>query len=126
MFTPHDRKRILVVDDGAEMADMIADDLSDRGYDALAMTSGREALRALKTERIDALVTDLNMPEVDGLALLRASRDLDPTRPVVMMTAFGTVSDAMAATSNGAYHYLAKPFRLEALVRVLGQALRGH
>jgi two-component system response regulator HydG len=124
--SPNDTRRILVVDDRPEMAEMIADDLSDRGYEGLAVTSGREALRMLRTERIDVLVTDLRMPEIDGLALLHASLDLDPSRPVIMMTAYGTIDTAMEATGSGAYHYLTKPFRLEALVRVLEQALHAR
>ena len=119
-----DAPRILVVDDGHEMAEMIADDLSDRGYAAVALTSGREALRCLREERVDALVTDLRMPEVDGLQLLRVSRALDPSRPVIMMTAHGTLDTAVEANGEGAFHYLLKPFRLDALVRVLERALK--
>jgi DNA-binding NtrC family response regulator len=126
MTSLSETRRILVVDDRHEMAEMIADDLSDRGYEGLAVTSGREALRVLRTERIDVLVTDLRMPEIDGLALLRASLDLDPSRPVIMMTAYGTIDTAVEAAGSGAYHYLTKPFRLEALVRVLEQALQPH
>ncbi len=123
MREPSEQTRVLVVDDRPEMADMLADDLRDRGYDSLAVTSGTEALRMLQTERIDALVTDVRMPEVDGLALLRASVRLDPSRPVIMMTAYGTLDTAIEASSEGAYHYLVKPFRLEELVQILRQAL---
>ena len=124
MADTRDAPRILVVDDGQEMAEMIADDLSDRGYTAIALTSGREALRCLREERVDALVTDLRMPEIDGLQLLRVSRALDPTRPVIMMTAHGTLDTALEANGDGAFHYLRKPFRLDALVRVLDRALK--
>jgi DNA-binding NtrC family response regulator len=122
MRTP-EAPRVLVVDDRAEMAEMIADDLCQRGYVGVAMSSGREALRRLATERFDALVTDLGMPEVDGLALLRASMDLDPSRPVIMMTAYTTLESVVEATGGGAYHYLPKPFRLEALFRLIQRAL---
>jgi two-component system response regulator HydG len=115
--------RVLVVDDRPEMAEMIVDHLSERGYESLGAASGREALRMLATERIDALVTDLRMPEVDGLDLLGASLALDPSRPVILMTAYGTLDTAIEATRRGACHYLTKPFRLDALVRVLVQAL---
>jgi two-component system response regulator HydG len=118
--------RVLVVDDRAEMAEMIADDLCDRGYEGVAVSSGREALRLLQTERVDILVTDLRMPEVDGLNLLRSSILLDPSRPVIMMTAYGTLDTAIEATENGAFHYLMKPFRLESLARILEQAMRPH
>src|ERR1700722_8781268 len=87
----HEIPRILVVDDRPEMAEMIADDLSERGYDGVATTSGHEAVRMLQTERVDVLVTDVRMPEVDGMALLSLSLQLDPSRPVIMMTAYGTL-----------------------------------
>jgi DNA-binding NtrC family response regulator len=120
----NDPPRVLVVDDRAEMAEMIADDLCDRGYEGVAVSSGREALRLLETARIDVLVTDLRMPDVDGLDLLDASLHLDPSRPVILMTACGTLDTAAEATASGAFHRLTKPFRLDALVRVLAQALK--
>jgi two-component system response regulator HydG len=118
--------RVLVVDDRVDMAEMLADDLCDRGYVSVAVTSGRDALHRLRTERVDALVTDVRMPEIDGLALLRASVQLDPSRPVIMMTAYGTLDTAIEASGEGAYHYLIKPFRLEELVKVLDRALRAR
>jgi two-component system response regulator HydG len=119
------RTRVIVVDDREDMAVMIAEVLCDRGYEGLALSSGREALRVLRTERVDAMITDLRMPEVDGLALLDASRRLDPSRPVILMTAYGTLETAMDSSGRGAFRYLTKPFRIEALVRVLQQALAG-
>jgi DNA-binding NtrC family response regulator len=116
--------RILVVDDKADMAEMVADDLRDRGYEGVAVSSGAEALRLLQAERFDALVTDLRMPDVDGFALLRASQSLDPSRPVILMTAFAAIDTAMRAFDVGAYQYLTKPFRLDSLAKVLEQALR--
>ena len=74
------RPRVLVVDDSAEMAHSIADGLSDRGYEAVPISSGRDALARLSAERFDALVTDLRMPQVDGLQILAASRGFDPDR----------------------------------------------
>jgi two-component system response regulator HydG len=105
------------------MAEVIADDLADRGYEALATGSGRDALERLRRERIDALVTDIGMPEVNGLTLLRASIELDPSRPVIVITAYNTLETAVRATGDGAYHYLPKPFRLDLLFRLLQQAL---
>jgi two-component system response regulator AtoC len=115
--------RVLVVDDRLEMAEMIADDLDDRGYLAVAVSSGREALRLLSSERIDALVTDLRMPDVDGLQLLRASQALDPSRPVILMTAFEALDTAIEASEYGVCQYLTKPFRLDLLARLLEQAI---
>ncbi len=119
-------KRILVVDDKLDMAEMIADDLCDRGYEGLAVSSGKAALLVMYSQRVDALVTDLRMPDMDGFELLQASQDLDPSRPVILMTAFSAIDTAMRAFEVGAYQYLMKPFRLDALAQVLDKALRNR
>jgi two-component system response regulator HydG len=115
--------RVMVVDDSAELARSIADGLRDREYEAVAVSSGREALDRLASERFDALVTDLRMPGVDGLQLLAASRELDPTRPVIVMTAFSAIDTAIESIRRGAYHYLTKPFKQDELAIFLARAL---
>jgi two-component system response regulator HydG len=122
MPRPAGVSRVLVVDDRAEMAETIADALQDHGYDGVAVTSGHDALRALGSERVDAVVTDLRMPGIDGLAVLEASRRLDPSRPVIVMTAYGSLDTAIESSGRGAAQYLIKPFRIEALVRILEDA----
>jgi DNA-binding NtrC family response regulator len=121
-----DVPKVLVVDDRLEMAEVIAEEFSDRGYEATATNSGREALRRLRAERVDALVTDIAMPEVDGLELLHASMRLDPRRPVIVMTAYSTLELAVEATTSGAYHCLSKPFRFEVLFRIVREALEAR
>jgi DNA-binding NtrC family response regulator len=118
-----DVPRVFVVDDQVDMAEVIAESLCHRGYEGIALSEGREALRRLAAERVDALITDLGMPEVNGLALLRASLKLDPSRPVIVMTAYSSLETAAEATGDGAYHYLCKPFRLDILCRLLENAL---
>ncbi|MGA7742706.1 MAG: sigma-54 dependent transcriptional regulator [Polyangia bacterium] len=115
--------RILIVDDNAEMARSLADGLSERGYLALCASSGREAIETLSSQRVDAVVTDLRMPSVDGMKVLAASRKLAPDRPVIIMTAFSAIEDAIESIRQGAYHYLTKPFKIEELVIFLGRAL---
>lgn len=107
--------KILVVDDQRAMAETVVDGLADHGIDALAITSGIEALRVLRSDPFDAVVTDLRMPDVDGLAIAHAARDL--SRPVVIMTAYGE-----RPRVTGAVRWLEKPFRIEALVKLLRQA----
>lgn len=124
MFEQDQPARILVVDDRPELAEMIAEDLRDRGYDSLAVTSAHAALRILDSQRIDALISDVRMPDMDGLALLRESRKLDPSRPVILMTAFETLETAIEASEQGVCHYLTKPFRLDLLARLLEQSIR--
>jgi two-component system response regulator HydG len=117
------RARVLVVDDQAEMAEMLAEGLCDRGYDAIACISSTEAGRRLETEPFDALLTDLRMPKVDGLGLLAISRKAAPERPVIVMTAYGAVETAVDAIRQGAYHYLTKPFAVNELALFVGRAL---
>lgn len=117
------RARVLVADDSLEMARSVADGLRDRGYDATAVASGREALDRLSQEPFDALVTDLRMPGIDGLALIAGSRRLDPDRPVIAMTAYSSVDMALESLRQGAYQYLTKPFKQEELAIFLGRAL---
>jgi two-component system response regulator HydG len=119
------RARVLVVDDNLEMARTIADGLGDRGFDAVAVGSGAEAVLRLASaaERFDAVVTDLRMPNVDGLELIAASRRLDADRPVIVMTAYSAIDTAVESIRQGAYHYLTKPFKQDELAIFLGRAL---
>jgi len=119
-----DRKlRVLVVDDESEMASMIADGLTDRGYASSACSSGAEAVARLDTEDFDAVVTDLRMGAVDGMQVLAASRRAAPERPVILMTAYSAVETAVEAIRQGAQHYLTKPFKVDELALFLSRAL---
>jgi two-component system response regulator HydG len=116
-------RRILVVDDQLSMAETIADGLVDRGYHAVPMASSREAATVLLRDGFDALVTDLRMPQLDGLGLLAISRRANPNRPVIVMTAYSAVDTAIESIRQGAYHYMTKPFKVEELVLFLEKAL---
>jgi two-component system response regulator HydG len=113
--------RILVVDDKLPMAETLADGLVDRGFAARAVGSGREALAALG--EIDVLVTDLRMPEIDGLSLLERARAQAPDVPVIVMTAYGAIDSAVESIRKGAFHYLTKPFKLDELIVFVERAL---
>ena len=117
------RPRILIVDDQLSMAETLADGLSEHGYEAIALESSREAAERLRGEPFDALVTDLRMPGVDGLLLLKISRASAPTRPVIVMTAYSAVESAIESIRQGAFHYLTKPFKVEELALFLDRAL---
>ena len=118
-----DRARVLVVDDNLEMARTLAEGLDDRGYEAVPVSSGGEAIARLEAGGVSAVVTDLRMPNVDGLAVLEASRRLEPGRPVIIMTAFSAIDSAVESIRRGANHYLTKPFKQEELYIFLGRAL---
>ena len=114
---------ILVVDDSAEMARLLADQLGDIGYAVRTARGGEEAIAALRREAFDAVITDLRMERVDGLDVLAAARALEPAPPVLIMTAFGAVETAVEAMRLGAYHYFTKPFRLDEVRLILERAL---
>ncbi len=123
MPQPEGGARVLVVDDHLQMAEALADGLEERGFVAVGTSSSTEAARLLEDERFDALVTDLRMPQVDGLALLAISRKLDARRPVIVMTAYGQIDSAIECIRNGAHHYLSKPFKVDELALFLQRAL---
>ncbi len=115
--------RILVVDDHLSMAETVAEGLSECGFDAVPLAASQQAATRLRDEHFDALVTDLRMPQVDGLGLLKISLEAAPARPVIVMTAYSAVESAIESIRQGAYHYLTKPFKVEELVLFLNRAL---
>jgi DNA-binding NtrC family response regulator len=116
-------RRVLVVDDEPTARRSLAWLLRDAGYEVLTAPGGAEALATLDQARVDVLLTDLRMPGVDGLDLLRRGRILDPDLTVVMMTAHGDVTDAVRAMSEGAFWYVRKPLDLDQLLDVLHRAI---
>jgi two-component system response regulator HydG len=115
--------RVLVVDDHVEMARLLADHLTDAGYTVDVATSGQEALAIVRGRVLDAVVCDLRMEQVDGFDVLAAVRQVDPTLPVLIMTAFGGVENAVEAMRRGATHYFTKPFRLDEVLLYVQRAL---
>ena len=116
MSTSERTPRVLVVDDQVRMAEMVADGLLDAGFEAQAVDSGEAAVALLERESFDVIITDLRMPGVDGLQLLEASMRLDPTRAVIVMTAFGAIETAVESVRRGAFHYITKPFKIQDLL----------
>ena len=109
------RTRVLIVDDEPDMVDNCARILGRTGYDCVTTNDPRRALDLLESERPDVLLTDLKMPEVDGMALLRRAHDVDPALPVIVITAFATIESAVSAIKEGAFDYLPKNFSVEQL-----------
>ncbi len=114
---------ILVVDDEPQMLIAIQETLRRRGYAVSTAASGIEALCRLKERCFDLILTDLRMPEIGGIDLLRKVRSTAPGIPVILLTAYGTIENAVDAMKLGALDYLLKPFSSEALERAVGRAL---
>jgi two-component system NtrC family response regulator len=119
-----DKGRLLVVDDEETQRRMLAGILERAGYEVETAANGRLALEQLDGERFDALLTDQRMPEMNGLELLERIQRLAPEMPVVLMTAYGTVSNAVDAMKRGAADYLTKPFERDELLVVMEKVLR--
>ena len=115
--------RILIVDDEAPQMEALCNTLRDEGYLTVGFTSANRALAALRDQRFDLLLTDLMMPEMDGIALLRAALEIDAHLVGVMMTGHGTIDTAVQAMKAGALDYILKPFDLTVVLPVLSRAL---
>lgn len=116
-------ERILIVDDEAGMQRLLSRVLEREGYAATPVGSAKEALELISADSYDLVVTDIQMPEMDGLELLREIKEFDPSLPIVVMTAYGTVENAVEALRNGAFDYLTKPFETDEVRLAVAKAL---
>jgi DNA-binding NtrC family response regulator len=116
--------RILVVEDDAEMRVLLQEELQNAGHDVVTAPDGAAALDLLGHTGVDAVVTDIMMPGMKGNELMARVRAFEPELPVVLMTAFGSIESAVEAVKAGAFHYVAKPFRIEQLLATVESALR--
>ena len=117
------REELLVVDDEPQMLIAVNETIRRLGYGVTTAGSGMEALRRLKEKYYGLIITDMRMPEMSGLDLLRRIKTQAPQTPVVLLTAYGTVQNAVDAMREGAFDYLMKPFDAEALENVVRRAL---
>jgi DNA-binding NtrC family response regulator len=115
--------RLLIVDDEVELMNALCETLADQGYKTVGHTNPKAALKALAEQDFDLLLTDLMMPGMDGIQLLREALASDPTLVGIIMTGQGTIQTAVQAMKIGAFDYILKPFDLQGLLPVLGRAM---
>jgi PAS domain S-box-containing protein len=115
--------RIMIVDDEAELMTALCEALAVQGYETMGFTTGADALKVLVEQDYDLLLTDLMMPEMDGIALLQAGLEIDPNLVGIIMTGHGTVQTAVEAMKTGAFDYVLKPFKLNTLLPLLSRAM---
>lgn len=115
--------RLLIVDDEVRQMNALCDTLRDQNYEVTGYSSSREALAALPGQKYDLLLTDLMMPEMDGIALLQAAHEVDPDLVSIVMTGHATIDTAVDAMKAGALDYIQKPFKLSVVLPVLARAL---
>ncbi len=115
--------RLLIVDDEAALTRALCDTLQSEGYSTTGFTSARAALAALREQSFDCLLTDLMMPEMDGISVLASAFEIDPNLVGIVMTGHGSVNTAVKALKAGALDYILKPFKLNTILPVLTRAL---
>jgi len=119
-----DRGRVVIVDDEPDMVENCSRILRRAGYRCSGTTDPRQGLALVESERPDVLLTDLKMPAMDGMELLRRARAHDPALPVIVITAFATIESAVAAVKEGAFDYLPKNFAVDQLTVAVERAFR--
>jgi DNA-binding NtrC family response regulator len=119
----NERPHILIADDERSIRLTLEYGLSLNGFQVTSVRTGREAIEAMRGRRFDAVVSDIYMPDGDGLAVVRELRELSPDTPIILVTAQGSVDLAVKAVSEGATDFLAKPFEVAALAAQLRRCL---
>ncbi len=118
------KKQVLVADDEPNLRRVLHAQLSRDGYDVITVEDGQAALDAIEAHHVDVIISDLRMPRVDGLTLLKNVVKNHPDVPVILITAHGTVDTAVEALKLGAFDYITKPFEQSELRNVVGKAAR--
>ncbi len=117
------QERILIVDDNPSVRNSLRMTLEKQGYPVALAANARDALDLIRDDRVGVMVTDLKMPGMDGLELLRATKRLDPRLEVVIITGYGTIQKAVQAMKEGARDFIVKPFKRVAITRAVRSAL---
>jgi two-component system response regulator FlrC len=114
-------QNVLVVEDDADLREALVDTLLLTGYQCIEADSGEQALLQLKSHQIDLVISDVQMGGMSGLSLLKSMKGQHPNLPILLMTAYGTIDDAVQAMQDGACNYIAKPFAPQVLLNMVSQ-----
>ncbi|HTY22016.1 MAG TPA: sigma-54 dependent transcriptional regulator, partial [Desulfomonilaceae bacterium] len=118
--------RLLVVDDEPSMREFLEIFLAQDGYEVVTASSGEEGFKVYRELEPDLILTDVKMPGMSGLDLIREIHALDPSIPIIAITAYASADDAIRAVREGAYDYLSKPFQIEDLRIIIRNALEAR
>ncbi|HNT44669.1 MAG TPA: response regulator, partial [Syntrophorhabdaceae bacterium] len=117
------KTNVLVVDDDNHMRIALKESLVRAGYSVALAEDGKKAMVEIDRNIFDLVITDVKMPHLGGIDLLRAIKETSPLMPVILMTGYGTVKDAVQVIKEGAYDYIQKPFNTDTLYSVVQRAL---
>ncbi len=115
--------RILIVDDEQSMRELLSIMLRKEGFDVVAAANGESAIKAIQSDIYDLVITDIRMPQINGIELLRTVKEVSPETVVIVITAFASTETAVDAMKLGAYDYITKPFKNEEIKLVIHKAL---
>ena len=119
----NDKVKILIVDDERVALKNLEHVIKKEGYVVVGTESGPNALKLLEEQRFDVVLTDLRMEKVDGMQILKKSREINPDAEIIMITGYATLETAVEAMKKGAFHYIAKPFKLDVVRQVVREAV---
>jgi DNA-binding NtrC family response regulator len=118
-------ERILIVDDEIDMLELLELIITDRTeYEVVTTNSPLEVPELLKKEPYDLLITDLRMPDIDGIELIEMVKQVDDQLPFIIITAYGTIESAVEAMRKGAFDYITKPFRQEQILLTIEKVMK--
>jgi len=117
-------RRILVVDDEENARVSLAKILTREGYEVASASNGYEALNYLRNREVDLIITDINMPEMNGISFLRELNHSHPASNVIMITAHGEVETYIEALNLGAFEYINKPLKVEELKKIISKIFK--
>lgn len=118
-----EKPKILVIDDEEIVRISCKKCLNPEGYEVSAAQNGLEGLRLIEETRYDLILTDLKMPDMDGMEFLSKIKERQPGTKVIMITGYSTVENAVAALKQGAYNYIEKPFTPDTLIKAVTEAI---
>ena len=115
--------KVLIVDDDPSAILLLKSVLSQRGFEVLSFLQPSSALEGLKTEKVDLVISDLKMPEMDGIRFMTLVKEMHPLTPVILFTGNATLETAVSAMQRGAFDYLKKPYDVSKIHEVVVKAL---
>lgn len=117
-------KSILIVDDEEEICRLLERVLKRNGYEALTASTGMEALVRVQDHKVDLVITDVRMPGISGLDLIKQLHDLDKNLPIIVISGYGGYGSAIESIEKGAFYFLKKPFETESILQITEKAMR--
>ncbi len=123
MNNVQDGIKILIVDDERVALKNLEHVIKKEGYEVVGTESGPNALKLIEEQRFDVVLTDLRMEKVDGMQILKKCREINPDAEIIMITGYATLESAVEAMKKGAFHYIAKPFKLDLVRKVVQEAV---